>query len=71
MPFNRNNINIYGTKLLGKLFTKRELSEETVDPVRSQTPALDPVRINLIKGNLCIFKIFFSFINFFIFKHAI
>jgi len=50
VPFNRNNINIYGTKLLGKLFKKRELAAGTVDPVRSTTPTLDPDRINLVKA---------------------
>ncbi|CAF0927108.1 unnamed protein product [Brachionus calyciflorus] len=48
--FNRNNINIYGTKMLGKLFRKKEMSEGTVEPIRTSTPALDPVRINLIKA---------------------
>ena len=53
-PFNRNNINIYGTKLLGKLFKKRELAAGTVDPVRSAAPPLDPERINLVKGDFLI-----------------
>ncbi|CAF1071720.1 unnamed protein product [Brachionus calyciflorus] len=50
VAFNRNNINIYGTKLLGKLFTKRELAQGTVEPTRTNTPQLDPIRMNLIKA---------------------
>ncbi|CAF1083655.1 unnamed protein product [Brachionus calyciflorus] len=49
-PFNRNNINIYGTRILGKIFKKRELAAGTVDPVRTRTPPLDPIRLNLIKA---------------------
>ncbi|CAF0945105.1 unnamed protein product [Brachionus calyciflorus] len=35
-PFNKNNINLYGTKLLSILFTKEELANGTVEPIRTR-----------------------------------
>lgn len=49
-PFNRCNVNIYGTKLLGKIFNKKEHAEGTVEPMKSKALPLDQHRIDLIKS---------------------
>ena len=50
VPFNKNNINLYGTKMIGLLFTKQELANGTVEPKKTNTVALDQERVNILKG---------------------
>lgn len=51
-PFNKSNINTYGTKLMSILFTKKEISEGTVEPTKNKNKALDQDRVDLIKSKL-------------------
>ena len=67
VPFNKNNINIYGTKLLSRLFNKRELSEGSVEPIKAKAPPLDQRRIDMIKSIFFVFLFNFNFFNFYIF----
>ncbi|CAF0988098.1 unnamed protein product [Brachionus calyciflorus] len=50
-PFNKNNINLYVTKLLSILFTKEELANGTVEPIRTRVQSLDQERIDMIKNS--------------------
>ena len=64
VPFNKNNINLYGTKILGFLFTRQELADGTVEPKKTNTNSLDQTRVDIIKGKnlyyiLCNFIYFF------------
>jgi hypothetical protein len=54
VPFNPNNINLYGTKMLDKLFTSEDMAEGTIDPKIGKKPPLSPNRVNKIKGNVLI-----------------
>jgi hypothetical protein len=53
--FKKSNINTYGTKCLGSLFSNKELKQGYIEPSREQVDSdrfqiLDQERINLIKG---------------------
>ena len=52
IPFNPTNINLFGTKALGQLFTSIEMAEGYVEPSEAQTEyqALDQNRIDIIKS---------------------
>jgi hypothetical protein len=53
VPWNCNNINLHGTKLADKLFSKAELSKGMFEPGRGFDPkrvALDQNKINIIKA---------------------
>ncbi|CAF1064249.1 unnamed protein product [Brachionus calyciflorus] len=44
-PFQHNNINLFGTKLLHILFSKEEQSQGLVEPAKNRTAALDQHRV--------------------------
>jgi hypothetical protein len=51
VKWNPGNINTFATKLLSLLFTREELAPGYVEPgPRSKLAALDPTKINLLKG---------------------
>ena len=50
-PMREDNLNLLGCKVLGKIFTKKELEEGYVEGQGKSTfKDLDPIRINLLKG---------------------
>ena len=65
LRFNPNNINLYGTALVDKLFSKEELATGQIEPgpsFRTRRNPLDQERVNLIK--ICYLKKVRSFLHF-------
>jgi hypothetical protein len=50
VDYKASNINMYGTKLMEKLFTNEEMATRTFEMKKSKRPSLDRAKIHMIKA---------------------